>query len=70
MFSFPYTHTNTHHLRGLLQLTETVATLEKRLVLESKRSEDLQLSIEEATFCGDELNVSVLRLNTPEFHMY
>lgn len=31
--------------------------LERLLEDERKRSEDLQFSVDEATFCGDELNV-------------
>lgn len=41
------------------QLKDQIVKLEKRLITESKRTEDLQASIEEATFCGDELNVRI-----------
>lgn len=35
--------------------------LEKSLADEKRRNEDLQFSVDEATFCGEELNVSVER---------
>lgn len=40
------------------QLKEKIATIEKQLVNEQRKTEDLQFSIDEATFCSDELNVS------------
>lgn len=42
----------------MIQLKETIGTLETRLNSESRKAEDLQVSIEEANFCGDELSVS------------
>lgn len=44
----------------VFQLKETIQTLEKRLNDEAQKAEDLQNSVDEATFCGDELNVSKL----------
>ncbi|KAJ6646887.1 Restin like [Pseudolycoriella hygida] len=41
----------------LHDLRETIASLEKKLESEKQKSEDLQTSIDEATFCSDELNV-------------
>lgn len=37
-----------------LQLKEKVSLLEKQLVEEQQRSEDLQFSIDEATICGED----------------
>ncbi|XP_037047111.1 restin homolog isoform X5 [Bradysia coprophila] len=39
------------------QLKETITSLEKQLTNEKQKSEDLQTSVDEATFCTDELNV-------------
>lgn len=41
------------------QLKDKIATLEQQLVNEQRKTEDLQFIIDEATFCGDELNVSI-----------
>lgn len=41
-----------------IQLKEKVEALERRLAAEQSKAEDLQFSIDEATFCGDELTVS------------
>lgn len=40
-------------------MKEKVATLEKQLVEEQRKTEDLQFSLDEATFCSDELSVSI-----------
>lgn len=47
------------HFPKIIQLKETIATLETRLNKESRKAEDLQVSIEEANFCGDELSVTI-----------
>lgn len=41
------------------QLKDQIEQLERRLASESKRTEELQASVEEATFCGDELTVRI-----------
>lgn len=43
----------------IIQLKETITKLETRLNNESRKAEDLQVSIEEANFCGDELSVTI-----------
>lgn len=49
----------------IIQLKETIAKLETRLNNESRKAEDLQVSIEEANFCGDELSVTFFTI--PQF---
>ncbi|XP_049547705.1 restin homolog isoform X2 [Anopheles darlingi] len=43
--------------KNIQQLKEKVASLEKKLTEEKRRNEDLQFSVDEVTFCGEELNV-------------
>uniref|UniRef100_A0AAG5DSE9 CAP-Gly domain-containing protein n=1 Tax=Anopheles atroparvus TaxID=41427 RepID=A0AAG5DSE9_ANOAO len=42
--------------KNIQQLKEKVALLEKSLADEKRRNEDLQFSVDEVTFCGEELN--------------
>uniref|UniRef100_A0A182F4N7 CAP-Gly domain-containing protein n=1 Tax=Anopheles albimanus TaxID=7167 RepID=A0A182F4N7_ANOAL len=42
--------------KNIQQLKEKVASLEKKLTEEKRRNEDLQFSVDEVTFCGEELN--------------
>lgn len=49
---------NTFSNFNQFQLKEKIAAIEKQLVNEQRKTEDLQFSIDEATFCSDELNVS------------
>ncbi|XP_073825057.1 cytoplasmic linker protein 190 isoform X7 [Musca autumnalis] len=42
--------------KNINELKTRIALLERQLTEERKKAEDLQFSIDEATFCGDELN--------------
>ncbi|XP_055548764.1 restin homolog isoform X3 [Wyeomyia smithii] len=44
--------------KNVQQMKEKITKLENQLVEEKRRNEDLQFSVDEATFCGEELNVS------------
>lgn len=47
------------HALLLYQMKARIVQLESQLVDERKKSEELQFSIDEAQFCGDEMNVRV-----------
>lgn len=45
-------------------MKEKITKLETQLVEEKRRNEDLQFNVDEATFCGEELNVSKQKLGS------